>query len=132
MMDDLPAAAHTGTFQANALACAAAVATLNTVEHAVFHEHVAELRKTLLTEISDLAESHNWTISGSGLMIGISMNPDGSHSGVGSKIQASLFQQGFFALESADHLRLSPPACLEPKDIKRFGTSLQNAAEGPN
>lgn len=121
--------AHSGTFQANPLAAAAALATMNIVEAPSFHLEVMQIRKTLQDAFSDLARIHGWQLTGRGLMFGIDLNASGGRAGVGRRVQDALRRHGVFVLEVADRLRLSPPVCISPTEISRVQRAFEAAME---
>lgn len=121
--------AHSGTFQANPLAAAAALATMDIVESPSFHPEVAQIREALLSAFGDLARGYGWQMTGRGLMVGIHLDASGGRPGVGRRVQDVLRRNGVFVLEAADRLRLSPPVRISSSEISRVQQALEAAME---
>ena len=109
---------HGTTFGGNPLACAAALAVLDTYEQDRLIERAASVGAALKQQLLDLAQRLPAIaeIRGLGLMLGI-----GLAFPVAQAIKASMLKKGFLVGSVGDTtIRLLPPLIVEPDDLALF------------
>ena len=114
-----------GTYGGNAVACAAALATLRVVDEEGLVDNAADVGGYLLDRCRELAERHPVIddVRGRGLMIGLELAGDGpaapgpSAGATAAAVLAEAAAQGLLTLTcgpSGEVLRLIPPLIVEP------------------
>ena len=110
------------TFGGNHLACAAALAVLDVIEHEGLIENAHLVGEYLMDEIKKLGNPHIKEVRGRGLMIGIDL--DIPHKDVR---QPLIYQEHCFTgCAGTNILRLLPPLCLTMADADEFLEKLKN------
>lgn len=128
-----------GTYGANAVACAAALATLEVIEHEQLVDNAAQRGQQLLEQLQALQRQHPLiaTIRGKGLMLGMEIAE--SHlqprADIASRLAAACEQQGLLLLRcgiDGQIVRWLPPLVVSEADINegvtRFERALQEVA----
>lgn len=118
---------HGSTFGGNPLACAAAVAVMETVLSNKLPEHADEMGNYFQTELKKLSEKHTCIteIRGKGLMIGIQFSIDKA-----KEIKDMFFDKGYLVGNvGANTLRILPPLIITKEDIDSFITTLDEILE---
>jgi acetylornithine aminotransferase len=109
------------TFGGNHLACAAALAVLDVIEHEGLIENAHLVGEYLMDEIKKLGNPHIKEVRGRGLMIGIDL--DIPHKDVR---QPLIYQEHCFTgCAGTNILRLLPPLCLTMADADEFLEKLK-------
>jgi len=109
----IPGHVHGSTFGGNPLACAAALATIRTMEEDHLPERAAKLGARLVEGFRSIDASVVREVRGLGLMVGIELR---GRSGV---YLAALAAQGVLALPAGSTvLRFLPPLVIEEDDIE--------------
>ena len=118
MMDPNPFM-HTTTTGGGALACSAAIASINVTLRDKLWEQAADKGKYFIAKIKELAEQYPQIyekITGKGLLIGMHFNnPE-----TGYKVAAGLFKRGVLVagtLTSAQTIRVEPPLVIAYEQI---------------
>lgn len=128
---------HGTTFGGNPLACAAALAVLDTIENDGLLDHAKRLGEHLAASIEGLGHPLVSGVRGAGLMRGVVLTAP-----VAKHAEAALKERGFLVnAVGADVLRLVPPLVLSQEQADAFVTALpvaldaaqeaQTAARGP-
>ncbi len=107
---------HGTTFGGNPLACAAAIAVIDTIKRDGILEHVTETGTYFLHRLGDLAKCHDAIkeVRGLGLMIGVELN-DATLAG---DIARELMERRIIVNRTSDTvLRFLPPYILEKKHV---------------
>ena len=111
---------HGTTFGGNPVACAAALAVLDTIERDGLLERAAALGKTLSTGITGLGHPLVDTVRGSGLMLGIVLTAP-----VAAAVEAAAREHRFLVNAVApDVIRLVPPLVLTDAQADAFVAAL--------
>lgn len=120
---------HTTTTGGGALACAAAIATINVTLRDRLWEGAAEKGGYLIEKVCDLAEEFPQVyqkVTGKGLLIGQHFHtPD-----IGYKVAAELFKRGVLVagtLTSAQTIRIEPPLIIVKDEIDEGLNRLTDA-----
>jgi len=126
----LEAGQHGTTFGGNPIACAAALAVLETIESEGLHDHAADINDWLtpqLTAIDGIGE-----ITGQGLLIGIELLPDAAGEIPDSKaVAARALEAGFIINPVAPgRLRLAPPLTITEEELAPFVAALPGLITG--
>ena len=110
---------HTTTTGGGALACSAAIASINVTLRDRLWEQAAEKGEYLISKIKELAEQYPQIyekITGKGLLIGMHFrNPE-----MGYRVAAGLFKRGVLVagtLTSAQTIRVEPPLVITYEQI---------------
>ncbi len=115
----LPMGVHGSTFGGNPLACAAALATLDTIEREDLPGRAARLGSWLLAELRRLGSPRIREVRGLGLMVGIELR---------EKVQpylVTLQERRVLALPAGPTvLRLLPPLVIEQADVERVVAAI--------
>jgi acetylornithine/N-succinyldiaminopimelate aminotransferase len=120
---------HGSTFGGNPVACAAALAVLETIERDGLLAHVTQVGQQLTTEL--LATGHPLLagVRGAGLWLAIQLTADRA-----AAAEAAARQAGFLVnAVQPDAIRLAPPLILSPGQAHQFTAALPailDAAEG--
>jgi acetylornithine/succinyldiaminopimelate/putrescine aminotransferase len=105
---------HASTFGGTPLACAAAIAVLDTFEHEKILENCKLQGEYLVQALSNMAAKYKCiqTVRGAGLMVGIVMNCD-----VAAMI-GKMLENGLIILSAGENvLRLLPPLNVSREEI---------------
>ncbi|MFE1084542.1 acetylornithine transaminase [Brevibacterium sediminis] len=126
----LEAGQHGTTFGGNPIACAAALAVLETIESEGLHDHAADINDWLtpqLTALDGIGE-----ITGQGLLIGIEILPDAAGEIPDSKaVAARALEAGFIINPVAPgRLRLAPPLTITEEELAPFVLALPGLIAG--
>ena len=124
-IDDWKSGAHGSTFGGNPVCCAAALATLDLVEHELM-ANAERLGGRLITGVRKLAERHEiiGDVRGRGLMVGMELVKDrksrAPDSEASRKLIETAFQHGLLLLGCGKSVvRLAPPLVIDEVDIDR-------------
>ena len=118
----LPSASHGSTFGGNPLACAASIATLQTLEQEQLPQRSHELGKWALESLSQLESPHIREVRGRGMMIGIELKSRVT------PVLMSLQEQGILALTAGNNvLRLLPPLIVTEAQLQETLTAIEHA-----
>ena len=118
----LPSASHGSTFGGNPLACAASIATLQTLEQEQLPQHAHELGQWALESLSQLDSPHIREVRGRGMMIGIELKSRVT------PVLMSLQEQGILALPAGNNvLRLLPPLIVTQPQLEETITAIEQA-----
>lgn len=110
---------HTSTFGGNPLACAAGLATLNTIEEDGLVERSMELGKHMLGSLRQVQERQSDLIAevrGRGLMIGVEFTMDE----VGELVVAQMTKRGLVAAYTLNNprvIRFEPPLIIQSEQV---------------
>jgi acetylornithine aminotransferase/acetylornithine/N-succinyldiaminopimelate aminotransferase len=118
---------HAATFGGNPLACAAAVATVETIIEEDLPARAKEMGDSLLAELRALAaeKSCMCEVRGAGLMIGIELDREAA------PIIEELEQRGIIAITAgAKVLRLVPPLTIAREDVDALMKALREILPG--
>ena len=118
---------HGSTFGGNPVACAAALAVLDTIEREGLLDQVVE-RGRQLTKVLQ-AEREVTDVEGSGLLLGVQLSGD-----FAARVVAEAQEAGFLLNATGPgRLRFAPPLVLREQDVVAFGnawaTILERAQE---
>ncbi len=132
--DILGPGSHGSTFGGTPLACAAAHAVLDVIEHEKLAEHARKMGDYLKSQIIHLKSPHIREVRGLGLMIGIELQPNIPSLKAEGKTPASLFvsrlhEHGLLTIPAGNQtIRLLPPLIIQQKDcdeaIEKLGKAL--------
>ncbi|MBN1877614.1 MAG: aspartate aminotransferase family protein [Anaerolineae bacterium] len=110
---EIPKKTHGNTFGGNPLTCAAALATIHTLESEHLPERAAKLGTRLITGFASINSSIIREVRGLGLMVGIELK---TQSG---QYLAALAEQGVLALPAGGTvMRFLPPLVISEADIE--------------
>lgn len=122
---------HTTTFGGNPLACAAALATINTLIEEKLPERATEVGEYFINGLKEKAKGHEdkvLEIRGQGLMIGVEFHKDE----VGYEVSKGMFDNGVLVagtLVNSKTIRIEPPLTIEYAEVDRvietFGKVLE-------
>ncbi len=118
---------HASTFGGNPLACAAALAAMQTMLHDNVIENAAEMGEYFKQKLTVLAEKHSMIkdIRGAGLMIGVEID------GEGSEIVNKCREKGLLInCAGSSVLRFLPPLIVQRADIDAAVDILDQAMGG--
>jgi acetylornithine/N-succinyldiaminopimelate aminotransferase len=111
---------HGSTFGGNPLACAAALAVLDTIEREGLVDSAAKVGEHLAAAIEALGHPLITGVRGSGLLIGITLAQP-----VASRVTAVALDAGYIVNDVApDVIRLAPPLILTTAQADEFATAL--------
>jgi acetylornithine/N-succinyldiaminopimelate aminotransferase len=111
---------HGSTFGGNPLACAAALAVLDTIERDGLVDSAAKVGEYLAAAIEALANPLVTGIRGSGLLIGITLAQP-----VAARATAAALDAGYIVNDVApDVIRLAPPLILTTAQVDEFAVAL--------
>jgi len=108
---------HGTTFGGGPLACAVALAVLNTIEREKLLQHIVEVGEFFKAELHKLAARHECIVDvrGAGLMLGIQLNS----AGLAQRITASMMERRIIINRTSETvLRFLPPFILERKHVE--------------
>lgn len=125
-----------GTYGANAVACAAALATLDVMEEENLLDNVNRQSKTLRSHIDALAEQHDCIddVRGMGLMLGLEIadanrHPDGDRA---ARLLKECERNGLLMLRCGSHgqvVRWLPPLTVNHEEIELAVATFSKALE---
>ncbi|MBC8207357.1 MAG: aspartate aminotransferase family protein [Kiritimatiellales bacterium] len=107
---------HATTFGGTPLACAAALAVLETIEQEKLLENAAAMGELLLNKLQAIAEQYDWIegARGCGLMVGLVLNDSAL------PLQKKLQEKGLLTLATAVRvLRMLPPLTVTTEEIEQ-------------
>jgi acetylornithine aminotransferase len=111
---------HGTTFGGNPMACAAALAVIETIEEQNLLRHVAQTGAWFMQEAHSLGIEDIKEIRGAGLWIGIEF-----HDAIATAFETQARQAGFIInAVKPDIVRLAPPLNIEISDLKTFVNAL--------
>jgi acetylornithine aminotransferase len=111
---------HGSTFGGNPLACAAALAVLDTIERDGLVDSAAKVGEYLAAAIEALAHPLITGIRGDGLLIGITLTQP-----VATRVTAGALDAGYIVNDVApDVIRLAPPLILTTAQADEFAAAL--------
>jgi acetylornithine/LysW-gamma-L-lysine aminotransferase len=117
---ELPKKAHGSTFGGNPLGCAAALATIQTLEDEQLPARAAELGTLLVSGLREIEAPQVRTVRGLGLMVGLELK------GRAAPFIADLADRGVLALTAgANVMRFLPPLVISEEDVKRVVQQVQ-------
>jgi putrescine aminotransferase len=125
---------HTTTTGGGALACSAAIASLNVVLRDDYPKMAAEKGAYLMPKLQDLAKKYSNIydfVSGKGLLIGQHFK----QSEIGYKVAAGLFKRGVLVagtLTSAHTIRIEPPLVITYEEIDEVLNRLEDTLKEVN
>ena len=106
---------HASTFGGNPLACAAALATIETIEEEKLVEKAVEKGEALRTGLSEFVEKYEHVVEvrGMGLMLGLVLDQSAK------PLVKAMSEQGLLALATAENVvRLLPPLTVKDTEIE--------------
>lgn len=120
IMDASSPGSHGGTYGANAVACAAAVASIKVLKEENLPENAARLGKKLLNRLQELKEKHPCIgdVRGLGLMVGVELVQPGSripHTAKAKAVQKACVDDGMLILTCGSYenvIRWIPPLVI--------------------
>lgn len=123
-------AIHTGTFFGQPLACAAALATLDVIEHERLDEVATRKGATWMRTLAALAERHPCVreVRGTGLLLGVELDRDGR----ALAVMRALLERGYIALVAGSDgrtLSLTPPLTITDARREQFVRALDASLE---
>jgi acetylornithine/LysW-gamma-L-lysine aminotransferase len=121
---DLPGKVHGTTFGGNPLACAAALATIRTIESERLPQRAAKLGARLTTGLKDIPSPLIRQVRGLGLMVGVELK------GKVAPYLAALAERGVLALAAgATVMRFLPPLVISAEDVDTVVEQVAGALE---
>jgi acetylornithine aminotransferase len=116
---------HGSTFGGNPVACAAALAVLETIEKEGLRDRAAELGARLTRGITGLGHPLVQQVRGSGLMLGVVL-----HVPAAAAVETAARERGFLVNTVApDVVRLLPPLVLTDEQADAFLTALPDVLD---
>jgi acetylornithine/succinyldiaminopimelate/putrescine aminotransferase len=123
IMDSFSPGDHASTFGGNPLACAAAIASVKTMQRLRLPQRAAKLGRYFLRRLEELAEKHDCIkeARGIGLLLGLEM----SEKSIAESVVAKARERGYLINCTADKvLRFVPPLIVERKHIDSLISEL--------
>jgi acetylornithine aminotransferase len=121
--DLLTPGSHGSTFGGNPVACAAALAVLDTIEADGLCAHAREIGARITDGIAALGSPLVATVRGAGLLLGIVLAAP-----VAKAVEAALREAGILVNAiGADVIRIAPPLVLTAEQADRFVAALGSA-----
>jgi len=116
----LQAGHHASTFGGNPVACAAALAVLQTIEDEHLLQNVKAMSERLRNGIEGLALKELETVRGEGLLLGLVFRSD-----IAVAVQNTALASGFIVnATSANVVRLAPPLIINPSQVDALISGL--------
>ena len=115
---------HATTFGGTPLACAAALAVLETIEQENLLENATAMGELLLNKLQAIAEQYDWIecARGCGLMVGLVLNDSAL------PLQKKLQEKGLLTLATAVRvLRMLPPLTVTAEEIEKAAALIAEA-----
>jgi 4-aminobutyrate aminotransferase len=126
LMERWKTGAHGGTYGGNAVACAAAVATIRVIQEERLVENAARLGEALKRDLIDLKQRHVaiGDVRGLGLMIGVELvQADGAPDGaLAKRVLAGCRERGLLLLNCGTYdniIRFIPPLIASEAQIRQ-------------
>jgi 4-aminobutyrate aminotransferase len=138
LMDKQPAGSQGGTYAGNAIACAAANATMDVMMETGFLDEVQARGKQLTEGFLALQATHPEVIKevrGPGLMIGVEFDNSKVEKGFAGKISKACLARGMIVLPTGifETLRIIPPLTVSASECEHglalFGDALRDVLE---
>jgi predicted acetylornithine/succinylornithine family transaminase len=120
---------HATTFGGTPLACAAALAVLDTIEAENLLENAQKMGALLLEKLQAIADKYDWIecARGCGLMVGLVLNDSAA------PLQKKLQEKGLLTLATAVRvLRMLPPLTITKEEIEQAVTLIDEACKELN
>ncbi|MCS6963510.1 aspartate aminotransferase family protein [Thermoflexus sp.] len=118
----LPAGAHGSTFGGNPMACAAALAVIETLRRERLIEGAAQRGAWFQERLRQIRSPMVREIRGIGLMIGVALR------GRATPILRRMMEDGVLALPAGpDVVRFLPPLIIEPEHLEQIAAALERA-----
>jgi 4-aminobutyrate aminotransferase len=126
LMDMAKPGSHGGTFGGNAVACAAAEATVQVLKEEGLVENSARLGQTLLSRLKDIQQRHPGIgdVRGLGLMVGVEFVTDDSRTpdaDKAQKVRKACQEEGLVLLTCGTYnniVRWIPPLIIKDKELE--------------
>lgn len=115
---------HATTFGGTPLACAAALAVLETIEKENLLENARNMGELLLSKLQKIADQYDWIecARGTGLMVGLVLNDSAL------PLQKLLQKKGLLTLATAVRvLRMLPPLTITTADVEKAAALIAEA-----
>jgi 4-aminobutyrate aminotransferase len=133
LMETWGAGAHGSTYGGSPVACAAGIATLETIKDEALLDNASKIGAELLRGLGELQAKFPRLVTdvrGTGLMIGVEFDT-GEHA---AAIQQAAFERGLLVLECGERtIRMSPPLVVTPEQaataLQIFGDSVAAVAQ---
>lgn len=123
--DSVPAGSHGSTFAGSPLACAAARATLQTVNEKDVLDHVVEAGDMFMSCLRDAAEPLVREVRGRGFMVAVELKTRVT------PVLRAMQQNGVLALPAGNRtIRFLPPLIMTEEELKRVVEVFRGAMEG--
>lgn len=118
---------HGYTYSGHPLACAAAIATLDTYRDDKIFENAAAMSPVWETMLHDLRDIPTVVdIRNCGILGAVQLAQNGAEGAEGSAAAVALWQAGLAVRTVGDTLALSPPLTVTPDDIGQIGQLLRS------
>lgn len=117
---------HATTFGGTPLACAAALAVLDTIEQETLLENATIMGALLIDRLLTIAEKYDWIegARGIGLMTGLVLHDSAL------PLQKKLQEKGLLALTTAGRvLRMLPPLTVTTEEIEKAASLIAEACD---
>lgn len=132
LMERWGAGAHGSTYGGSPVACAAGIATLETIRNEGLLDNASKIGEELLTGLGELRTRFPRFVTdvrGTGLMLGVEFDT-GDHA---AAVQQKAFERGLLVLECGEStIRMSPPLVVTPDQantaLQIFGDSVAAVA----
>jgi 4-aminobutyrate aminotransferase len=108
--------AHGSTYAGNPVCCAAAMATIDLIEHGLV-DNAREMGTLLMSGLSDIATRQELIdgVRGRGLMVGVEFGDDAT----ADAVEIACFRSGLLTLRAGDTaVRLSPPLVVDAEQVQ--------------
>ena len=117
---ELPSRVHGSTFGGNPLACAAALATIRTIEEEALPQRAAELGAYFLSRLRDVDSPLIRGVRGLGLMVGIELKRRAR------PYLAALMERGVLALSAGPIvMRFLPPLVISREELETVALTVE-------
>ena len=117
----LPSRVHGSTFGGNPLACAAALATIHTIEEETLPQRAAELGAYFLSRLRDVDSPLIREVRGMGLMVGIELKRRAQ------PYLAALMERGVLALSAGPIvMRFLPPLVIRREELESVAQTVED------